>query len=183
MFPSGRPLRIAVVGAGISGLSAAWLLSQRHQVTLYEAEGRLGGHSHTVDAPTPQGSTAVDTGFIVYNEANYPNLTALFDHLGVETKPAPMSFAVSMDGGRLEYSSDGLAGLFAQKRNLADPRFWAMMRDLIRFQRTAPGHLQALEASLMGLRDYLSAHGYCPEFRDNHRCRRRRRSGLRRSTR
>ena len=88
--PSPRP-RVAVVGAGISGLSAAWLLSKSADVTFYEAEDRLGGHSHTVDA----GETPVDTGFIVYNEVNYPNLTALFDHLGVETQPTKMSFSVS----------------------------------------------------------------------------------------
>ena len=90
---------IAVVGSGISGLSAAWLLSRRHDVTLYEADARLGGHAHTV---TVEGD-AVDTGFIVYNEPNYPNLTALFRHLDVETAPTDMSFGVSLDGGALEY--------------------------------------------------------------------------------
>ena len=135
MFQSRAPLRIAVVGSGISGLSAAWLLSQRHEVTLYEADDRLGGHAHTVDAPSPQGPAPVDTGFIVYNEANYPNLSALFRHLDVPTKAAYMSFAVSMDDGALEYSSQGLGALFAQKRNLASPRFWSMLRVLVRFQR------------------------------------------------
>ncbi|OYX36289.1 MAG: NAD/FAD-binding protein [Caulobacterales bacterium 32-69-10] len=168
MQPPRTPLKIAVVGAGISGLSAAWLLSQHHEVTLYEADGRLGGHSHTVDAPSPGGTTAVDTGFIVYNEPCYPNLTALLAHLGVATKPAPMSFAVSMDDGALEYSSAGLAGLFAQKRNLVSPRFGAMLRDLLRFQRTAPGDLADLEGSLISLEDYLLQRGYGPAFRDEH---------------
>ena len=90
-FHIAGPKRIAVVGSGVSGLSASWLLSQRHQVTLYEADDRIGGHSHTVDAPSADGPVAVDTGFIVYNEVNYPNLTALFAHLGVPTQPTKMS--------------------------------------------------------------------------------------------
>ena len=168
MFQSRAPLRIAVVGSGISGLSAAWLLSQRHEVTLYEADDRLGGHAHTVDAPSPQGPAPVDTGFIVYNEANYPNLSALFRHLDVPTKAAYMSFAVSMDDGALEYSSQGLGALFAQKRNLASPRFWSMLRDLVRFQRTAPLDLAELERTQISLGDYLVARGYGPAFRDHH---------------
>jgi predicted NAD/FAD-binding protein len=166
--PRTPPCRIAVVGSGIAGLSAAWLLSQRHDVTLYEADDRLGGHSHTIDAPTPEGTIAVDTGFIVYNAPCYPTLTALFAHLGVATKPAPMSFAVSLDDGALEYSSAGLAALFAQKRNLASPRFWSMLRDLLRFQRTAPGDLAQLEGSLVSLEDYLIERGYGAAFRNEH---------------
>jgi predicted NAD/FAD-binding protein len=97
-------LDIAVVGSGISGLAAAWLLAQRHRVTLYESDARLGGHSHTVDVGVPAAPLAVDTGFIVYNEPAYPNLTALFAHLGVATQASEMSFAVSLDDGALEYS-------------------------------------------------------------------------------
>jgi predicted NAD/FAD-binding protein len=162
------PLKIAVIGAGISGLSAAWLLGQRHAVTLFEAESRLGGHSHTVDASDPAGDIPVDTGFIVYNEPNYPNLTALFSHLGVPTKAAEMSFAVSMDGGALEYGSTNLAALFAQKRNLANPRFWGMIADLLRFHRNAPRDLPALEGSLLSLGDYLTQNRYGAAFRDEH---------------
>ena len=88
------PLKIAVVGQGIAGMSAAWLLSQRHDVSVYEAEHRFGGHSHTVEAPSPDGPIPVDMGFIVFNEANYPNLTALFEHLGVATTLTDMSFGV-----------------------------------------------------------------------------------------
>jgi predicted NAD/FAD-binding protein len=117
---SDRRLKIAVVGTGIAGLSAAWLLCRRHDVTVFEAEHRIGGHCHTIAA----GATGVDTGFIVYNEKTYPNLTALFRHLDVPTKKSDMSFAVSLNGGRLEYSGTSLAGLFAQRRNLASPRFW-----------------------------------------------------------
>ncbi|MBS0412092.1 MAG: FAD-dependent oxidoreductase, partial [Proteobacteria bacterium] len=109
---------IAVIGAGVSGLSAAWLLNPAHDVTLFEAEPRLGGHSHTVEAPGGDGPIPVDMGFIVYNEANYPNLTALFDHLGVSTRLSDMSFAVSLDRGALEYGGNDIFALFAQWRNL-----------------------------------------------------------------
>ena len=159
--------RIAVIGAGISGLSAAWLLSQRHDVVLYERDCRLGGHSNTVSVKGPRGPVPVDTGFIVYNERAYPNLTALFGHLGVRTLASNMSFAVSRDGGRLEYSGSGLGGLFAQKRNLANPRFWLMLRDLRRFYNTAAADLEALPASDT-LGDYLVRRQYGLAFRDDH---------------
>ena len=168
MTSSQQPLSIAVIGAGISGMSAAWLLSQVHRVTVYEAEARLGGHSNTVDAPTAHGLTAVDTGFIVYNPPNYPNLTALFDHLGVETKPAPMSFAVSLDNGAFEYGTEGLRGVFGQPRNLISPRFWSMLRDLVRFQRDAKKDLPAMAKSGLSLGDYLDAMGYGPAFQKDH---------------
>lgn len=164
--PANAPLEIAVIGSGISGLSAAWLLSQRHRVTLYESERRLGGHSNTVLAPTCGASIPVDTGFIVYNEATYPNLTALFSHLGVATEATDMSFAVSIDGGRLEYAGSDLAGLFAQGRNLVRPRFYAMLADLMRFYRQAPRDLGRLGATTLA--DYLAAGRYGAAFRDDH---------------
>ena len=160
--------RIAVVGSGISGLSCAWLLSQGHDVTLFEAEDRIGGHSHTVDAPSPKQPVAVDTGFIVYNEANYPNLTAMLDHLDVATKPAMMSFAVSIDDGAFEYCSQGLGALFAQKRNYASPKFWRMISDLLRFQKQAPRDLPELERSGETLEAYLVRGGYGALFREAH---------------
>ena len=159
---SGRPLDIAVVGSGISGLSAAWLLSQRHRVTLFEADHRIGGHSHTVDVA----GTPVDTGFIVYNEQTYPNLTAMLRHLSVASTPTEMSFAVSLQGRAHEYSGSGLRGVFAQKRNLLRPRFWTMLRDLLRFYREAPGDLAGLGDE--SLETYLDRAGYSAAFRDDH---------------
>ena len=134
------PLKIAVVGSGISGLSAAWLLSQRHNVTLFEADNRLGGHSHTVDCIVDGASVAVDTGFIVYNRPTYPNLTALFDYLNVPTAPSDMGFAVSLASGRIEYSGNGALRMLGSLRNLADPGHWRMLRDIVRFFRTAASH-------------------------------------------
>ena len=157
-----RKPEIAVVGSGISGLSAAWLLSKRHRVTLYEAAPRLGGHSNTVDV----GGVAVDTGFIVYNEATYPNFSALLDHLEVESKPTNMTFAVSLDDGRLEYSGTGLTGLFAQHRNVVSLRFWGMLRDLVRFYREAPN--ATCDLGDTSLDAYLDAAGYGAAFRADH---------------
>ena len=159
---SGRPLDIAVVGSGISGLSAAWLLSQRHRVTLFEADQRIGGHSHTVDVA----GIPVDTGFIVYNEQTYPNLTAMLRHLNVASTPTEMSFAVSLQGGAHEYSGSGLRGVFAQKRNLLRPRFWTMLRDLLRFYREAPADLAGLGEE--SLETYLDRAGYSAAFREDH---------------
>ena len=159
-------LNIAVVGSGISALSAAWLLSGRHQVTLYEADHRFGGHSHTVDTPSPGGPIPVDTGFIVYNEATYPNLTALFAHLKTPTKATEMTFAVSLDNGALEYSGTNFSGIFAQKRNLVSPRFWSMLRDTVRFYRNAPTEVAA--SGLESLSAYLDRLNYGSAFREDH---------------
>lgn len=163
-----RPLRIAVIGAGISGMSAAWLLSQAHEVTVYELEDRAGGHSHTVQAATPDGEVPVDMGFIVYNEVNYPNLVALFRHLEVPTRVSEMTFGVSLDDGALEYGANNLATLFAQPSNLLSGRFWGMLRDIMRFYRHAPTHACALDGRLTTLGEYLGAQGYGAAFQDDH---------------
>ena len=160
--------KIAIIGSGIAGMSAAWLLAKAHDVTVYEAEPRIGGHSHTVEAPSIMGPIGVDTGFIVYNAVNYPNLVALFDHLGVPTKASNMGFAVSLDQGRMEYGGDNLVTLFSQPRNLIRPRFWSMLKDLLRFYREAPAHAAMLETDLTTLGDYLDAHGYGAAFQDDH---------------
>ncbi|MDE2361317.1 MAG: FAD-dependent oxidoreductase [Hyphomicrobiales bacterium] len=159
---SGRPLRVAVVGAGISGLSAAWLLSQTCDVTLYEAQDRLGGHSDTFDWD----GAPVDCGFIVYNERTYPNLTALFARLGVATRKSDMSFSVSIDRGRLEYSGGGPRGLIAQPSNLVRARYWSMLKDLVRFFRAARRDVG--RAGLGTLDEYLDAGGYGRAFRDDY---------------
>jgi predicted NAD/FAD-binding protein len=163
-FPaSDRPLKIAVVGTGIAGLSAAWLLSERHEVTVFEEDRRIGGHCHTIDV----GGASIDTGFIVYNNSTYPNLSALFNHFDVPTKTSDMSFAVSLDQGALEYSGTNLGGIFAQRRNLASPRFWSMLRDLIRFYRAAPSDIRYLDPSA-SLDEYLDHASFGRAFREDH---------------
>ena len=160
-------MRIAVVGSGISGLSAAWLLSQRHEVVLYEADRRLGGHSHTVTVGVDGRLVPVDTGFIVYNELNYPNLTALFAHLGVATVPSDMSFGVSLDRGRYEYSGS-IPGLLAQPSNVVRPAHWEMLRDALRFYRSAPGLLEHGLSPDTTIGDVLAEGGYSRAFLDRH---------------
>ena len=159
---------IAVIGSGIAGMSAAWLLSQNHDVTVYEKNGRLGGHSNTVTVNTSLGPTPVDTGFIVYNELTYPNLIALFDHLGVETKPSDMSFGVSLNNGAMEYSSVGASAFLCGGRNLTNPRFWAMTWDLLRFYRQAPLELLRSREEMISLGEYLRRRGYGEAFRNDH---------------
>lgn len=169
---TGGRQRVAVIGSGISGLSAAWLVSRSADVTLYEKSPKLGGHTCTVDVPGPEAdagrSTAVDMGFIVYNEATYPNLTALFRHLGVATRTTDMSLAVSLDGGRREYGGGTLAQLFAQPSNAVSPRFWSMLRDLVRFYRTAVGDIDALTERGITLGDYLAERRYGDAFVQDH---------------
>ena len=162
---TGPRLRIAVVGSGIAALSSAWLLSKRHDVTIYERDDRLGGHSNTVDVRTSTGETAVDTGFIVFNDATYPNLIALFAHLGLETRATDMSFAVSLDQGRYEYAAPAL---FAQRRNIFRPRFWSMLKEILRFYRSAPAGMAALGDSDLTLGQYLKREGFSEAFRDDH---------------
>jgi len=129
-------MRVAVIGAGIAGLGAAWAAARRHVVTVYEAEHRIGGHCNTVSVWSGDNQVGVDTGFIVYNEVNYPLLTRLFADLGVDTEPSNMSFAVSIDGGAIEYGGNAL-GLFAQPRNVLRRNFQQMLLDVLRFNREA----------------------------------------------
>ena len=161
-------MRIAVIGAGISGLGAAWLMRRRHQVTLYERAGGLGGHSNTVDVTVDRRTIAVDTGFIVYNVINYPNLVALFRALDVATEPSDMSFAVSIGDGALEYSGASLGGLIAQKRNLARPRFWRMVADTARFYREARAALHGAASADLTLGEFLRRGRYSAGFLDDH---------------
>ncbi|MBU1307678.1 MAG: FAD-dependent oxidoreductase [Alphaproteobacteria bacterium] len=158
---------IAVIGSGISGLSAAWLLSQTQNVTIFEQAGRLGGHSNTVTAKVPEGEVAVDTGFIVYNENNYPNLTAFFDHLGVPTVDSWMSFAVSIGEGKREYSGEYLNGLFGQRRNIIRPEHWKLVGDILRFFRAAEKQIAQCPDDL-SIAEFLDRFGYSRVFIQDH---------------
>ena len=131
-------MRIAVVGSGIAGLSAAWLLHKEHEVTLLEKDNRFGGHAHTVDVREDAASdpVSVDSGFIVYNSYNYPNLIGLFDALDVKTQETDMSFGVSLSNGRFEYAGS-LRGLCAQPLNFIKPKYWRLLVDLFRFYKSA----------------------------------------------
>ena len=154
-------MKIAVVGAGISGLASAWLLNRDHDVTLFEAGDYLGGHTHTVDIDVDGARFPVDTGFLVFNHRTYPHLTALFRELKVDTVASDMSFAVSMADPDLEWAGSSLSTLFAQKRNLARPGFWRMLQDTLRFNRETAGALPEVT-----LGDYLTRERYSAEFRD-----------------
>ena len=160
-------MRIAVIGSGIAGLASAWLLSRRHEVTLYEANDYLGGHTHTHDIELDGRRYAVDTGFIVHNPAHYPLLTQLFDELGVASQPTTMSFAVHNEATGLEYNATSLDTLFCQRRNLLSPRFLGMVRDLFRFYREAPALLDGPHPG-SALGDWLAEHRYGAAFRDEH---------------
>ena len=160
--------RIAIVGAGVAGLSAAWLLHRDHQVTLFERNDYFGGHSHTVTVETADGPAAIDTGFVVYNEPNYPHLTGLFRLLGVKTQHTDMSFAASIDGGRIEYAGSNLGTLFAQKRNLANPLYWHMLGEILRFNRTAKASLATGDAAALSLGEYLDYYRFGSRLRDHY---------------
>ncbi len=156
------PRRIAVIGGGISGLGAAWFLSDRAKVVLFEAEPRLGGHARTVVAGR-HGTQPVDTGFIVFNHANYPLLTKLFDDLGVSTIESDMSFGASIDGGRIEYGLRSINAVVAQRRNVLRPGFIRMIRDIFRFNKNARAALGQGDATIGDLIETLQLGGW---FRD-----------------
>ncbi len=158
--------RIAVVGSGISGLGAAYALRDSADVTLFEARGRLGGHSHTIDFDHHGTQLSVDVGFIVYNGLNYPNLTGLFDALRVDTLPSDMSFSVSDPNG-YEWASSP-RGIFAQRRNLFSPRFHRFWRDILKFNDVAREQLANRQIGEVSLKVWLDHNGFGETFRDNY---------------
>lgn len=161
-------MNIAVVGSGIAGMSAAWLLSKKHNVTVFEKQMRVGGHSNTVEILLDGIKTPVDTGFIVYNELSYPNLIALFDYLTVPTKASNMSFSASLGNGNFEYAGTDVNGLFAQRRNIIRPRFWRMLSGIKRFYREAPEFLNNSANVDCTLGEYLFINNYSKGFINDH---------------
>jgi predicted NAD/FAD-binding protein len=147
--------QIAIIGAGVSGLTTGYYLSRKHTVSIFETEPRLGGHTNTVMVDSAVGPLPVDTGFIVYNERTYPHLVRLFRELGVETQPSDMSFAVSCPENAFEYSSRGMRGFFDEGANLLRPMSYELLREIIRFNRLAPRYLENCENSKATLGDFL----------------------------
>jgi predicted NAD/FAD-binding protein len=166
---AGRRLDIAIVGSGIAGLGAAWLLrKQGHAVTVFEAEPRAGGHTHTVDVTLEGVTHPVDTGFLVFNDRTYPHLIALFDELGVPSVASDMSFSVRDDASGLEWAGTNLATLFARPANALSPSFWSMLADILRFNRETTAALAAGTLPQSTLGAYLDARGYRRPFRDGY---------------
>lgn len=167
--PTDRALDIAVIGSGIAGLGTAWLLGQRHRVTLFEKNDYFGGHTHTHLVEDGRGGgLAVDSGFIVCNRPNYPHLFGLFESLDIETQPTDMSFGISMDGGRLEYSGDNLNTLFAQRRNLLRPSFLRMVSAILRFNRLGKAALANESLGTLSLGQFLDQHRFSPRLAEDY---------------
>jgi predicted NAD/FAD-binding protein len=158
-------MKIAIIGSGIAGLTSAYLLNRNHEITVFEAGDWIGGHTHTVDVQVDGQSYAVDTGFIVFNNWTYPNFIRLLSQLGVGFKDTEMSFSVSDPVSGVEYNGNNLNSLFAQRSNLLSPKFWGMVRDILRFNREALNDLnQKRIASDMTLGDYLKSNAYSERF-------------------
>jgi predicted NAD/FAD-binding protein len=160
-------MKIAIVGAGVSGLVCAHLLHRRHEIEVFEADERIGGHVHTVDVELDGERHAVDTGFIVYNEQTYPAFTRLLAELRVATQPSEMSFSVACERSGLEWASHGANAFFAQRRNLLRPSFWRLLREKLRFDREAPALLAAPEEKAT-LGEWLCGRGYTQGFVDHY---------------
>ncbi len=159
--------RVAVIGSGISGLAAAWLLSRRYDVLLLERDTRLGGHTHTHRLDTPDGPLALDTGFLVHNDRTYPLLVRLFDELGVARLDSDMSFGVTCPRTGFEYSTRNLNGLFAQRSNLLRPSHYALLAEILRFNRASQRFAaSAAPGDSTSLGDWLDAHRFSAAFLD-----------------
>ena len=159
-------MRIAIIGSGVSGLTAAHLLSAQHEVTLYEAEERLGGHAHTYVVKEDEGEYPVDTGFLVYNEVTYPHFIRLLDELGVASRESTMSFSYTDRSIGLEWKGTNLNTIFAQRRNLARPRFVRMVLDILAFNRTLRDLLESGIGPDLTLAALLDQHRWGAEFRE-----------------
>jgi hypothetical protein len=160
-------MKIAIVGAGVSGLYAAWHLAERHEVTVFEAEDRLGGHADTQLVDDAGRTRSIDTGFIVFNRAHYPLLSDWFDRLGVESQPSDMSFGVSDAASGMAYNASTLSRLYCQRRNLLSARFHGMVLDIARFYRQAPSLLESLDEQVT-LGQWLATSGFGRMFAERH---------------
>ena len=156
-------MRIAIIGSGIAGLATAHLLCRDHEITLFESDSRVGGHVHTVEIESKHGMINIDTGFIVYNEQNYPNFVKLIQELDIQTQPSSMSFSVRLANPDLEYNGSTLHQLFVDKRNLFRPWFYKMVRDILRFNRMAPDAIDGRPTNWT-LRELLDEHGFSQPF-------------------
>jgi predicted NAD/FAD-binding protein len=156
-------MKIAIIGTGIAGNLAAYRLSRDHEITVFEADRRIGGHTNTVDVVAAGQRWAVDTGFIVFNDVTYPNFISLLDELGVDSQPSDMSFSVRNERNGLEYNGASLNALFAQRSNLLRPSFYRMLKDILRFNREAPALLDE-PGNPVSLGDYLDSNAYSEEF-------------------
>lgn len=161
-----RRQRIAIIGSGIAGLTCAYHLAPHHDLTVYEAEDRIGGHTHTVSVEEQGETVRVDTGFIVCNDRTYPHFLSLMDRLQVDRRPTEMSFSVRNDGERLEYSGGSVAGLFAQRRNLISPSFWRLLAEIVRFNSLV--RMEKENNASLTIGEFLAAGGYSRMFRDNY---------------
>ena len=159
-------MRIAIVGSGITGLGAAYALSEDHEVTVFEKQKRFGGHADTQVVTMEGREIAVDTGFIVYNQRNYPNLCSLFEHLDVPTKWSDMSFGVSVADGKVEYACESLDKLFAQRGNVVRPQYWQMLLDIKKFNAIAEAQLDSGALSGLSLGDWAQQQGFSNAFID-----------------
>ena len=157
-------MNIAIIGSGIAGLTCAWRLAGQHQVTLFEAASTPGGHTATVDIATPQGTWAIDTGFIVYNDRTYPRFMGLLSELGLSGQKTQMSFSVHNPQSGLEYNGHSLSSLFAQRRNLVKPAFWGLLREIVRFNRLAKQALGGAFDPAATLQTFLERHRFSPFF-------------------
>lgn len=163
-------MKVAIIGSGISGMTAGHYLAPFHDVHLFESEDRLGGHTHTHEVKTASGTYNIDTGFIVFNDRNYPNFIKLLDKLGIPSKPSIMSFSVKSEKNGLEYNGNNLNSLFCQRKNLFSISFWRMIKDILRFNKEATKHYLTVAENdeKRTLAEYLAQNNYSDEFAKNY---------------